>query len=158
VFARAARCAGAAALVHSVGNFSGVQIRRSALALAGFLCRLARYAKGRDRACFQPLDPYLTAALLAAAITAFIDPGDSLFDLAKQFALSIAQAQQKIAIALERGPIRGVSEAVLGPVVHLSDRAIRFAQNLLFSVFQNFAEEFEVSLPHYFSRGAEPSF
>jgi hypothetical protein len=128
------------------------------LALARFPCRLARYAKGGDRAGFQSLDPDLASALFAAAVAALIYSRDCFLDLAEQFALSIAQAQQEIAITFQRGTIGGVGVSVLGPIIHLSDGAIRFAQNFLFSVFQNFAEEFEVSLPHYFRLGAEPSF
>ena len=82
--------------------------------LQRFLFGLALDALGRHRPRLEPLDRDLLTAGFADPVGAVLDPLERLLDLLDQLALAVADAEQEIAVGLQRGPVGRVGEVLVG--------------------------------------------
>src|SRR5206468_738987 len=96
-----------------------VRSRGAELPLLRFLERLAVDAERGHRARLQPLDADVRPAVLAFAVRAVLDAPECLVDLRDELALAVADAEEEVAVAFQRGAIGRVGEllAVLPPAV-----------------------------------------
>src|SRR5262249_49353137 len=121
--------------------------RGAELPLLRFLERLAVDAEGGDRTGLQALDADVLAALLALPLPAVVGPPQGLVYLGDELALAVADAEDEVPVALERGPVRRIRELLAG-LAHAVDRTRSFGDELLAALVQELPEEIEFALPH----------
>src|SRR5256886_949380 len=120
--------------------------------LLRFLERLAVDAERGHRARLQPLDADVRPALLALAVRAVVDAPERLVDLRDELALAVADAEEEVAVAFQRGAIGRVGE-LLAVLPHAVDGAGGFADELVAPLFEERAKRIEFALSHGELRG-----
>src|SRR5207244_1909070 len=109
---------------------SAVRSRGTELPLLRFLERLAVDAERGHRARLQPLEADVRPAVLALAVRAVLDAPERLVDLRDELALAVADAEEEVAVAFQRGAIGGVG-ALLAVLPHAVEGARGFVDQLL---------------------------
>src|SRR5260370_194487 len=102
----------------------------------------------RSASPFSPMNPPLPAF----AVRAGLDAAERLVDLRDEFALAVADAEEEVAVAFQRGAIGRVGE-LLAVLPHAVDGAGGFADELVAPLFKERAKRIEFALSHGELRG-----
>src|SRR5439155_252891 len=129
-----------------------VRSRGAELPLLRFLERLAVDAERGHRARLQPLDADVRPAVLALAVRAVLDAPECLVDLRDELAIAVADAEEEVAVAFERGAIGRVGE-LLAVLPHAVDGAGGFVDQFVAPRLEERAERIEFALSHGELRG-----
>src|SRR5206468_923432 len=129
-----------------------VRSRGAELPLLRFLERLAVDAERGHRARLQPLDADVRPAVLALAVRAVLDAPECLVDLRDELALAVADAEEELAVAVERGAIGRVGE-LLAVLPHAVDGAGGFVDQFVAPRLEERAKRIEFALSHGELRG-----